>query len=136
MKSLKKSVIVFMIILEDVAKRIFKQYPDLDEIFVTSDGQGFRKENDAIQHGKYLEDKKVKHFVRSNLQAQKELEDKKETNPTPPKGKEENKEEKDEDEIDRKDLLKQYAELFGKEAPTNIKTETLMDRINEALADQ
>lgn len=39
--------------------KIFKQYPELDEAFKTSDGQYFFQIGDAKNHTKTLEDKKI-----------------------------------------------------------------------------
>src|SRR5690625_3098407 len=66
-KEIKNTILVLAIVLMDVAARIFKYNPELDEIFLTSDGQGFREYEKAVAHSAYLSDKKVTTIERSQL---------------------------------------------------------------------
>ena len=45
-----------------MSKEIFKNNPNLQEAFVTSDGNPFYSKNAAENHAKTLEDKTVKHL--------------------------------------------------------------------------
>lgn len=51
----------------DVAKHIFARNPKLNEIHVTSDGQGFHTEQQAEAHAVRLKDPKIEPFKRSDV---------------------------------------------------------------------
>lgn len=46
-------------VLKDIGKRLLKQYPHKDVMYVSSDGTGFFSEDDAIRHANTLNDKIV-----------------------------------------------------------------------------
>ena len=46
---------------------IFKQHPNLEKVYVTSDGTAFYQENDAKNHAKSLKDKTVEIVYNENL---------------------------------------------------------------------
>jgi hypothetical protein len=48
-------------------KEIFKQHPNLEKVYCTSDGTPFYQENDAKNHAKTLEDKSVETVYNENL---------------------------------------------------------------------
>lgn len=48
------------------ADEIFKAYSDIDEIFITSDLQGFTEEERAKNHADYLSDKRIFDFQRNS----------------------------------------------------------------------
>lgn len=45
--------------LEKIGKKLLEAYPDKNEVFMASDGQGFFNENDALNHAETLTNKKV-----------------------------------------------------------------------------
>lgn len=49
---------------EDRAKKIFGDYPDINELYFTSDGMAFFSENDAKNHAATLKDGEVKTIKR------------------------------------------------------------------------
>ncbi|MCU7543519.1 hypothetical protein [Riemerella anatipestifer] len=49
------------------AKKIFENYPELDEVFITSDMQGFKEIEKAENQASYLKNKKVHHFKRKDF---------------------------------------------------------------------
>lgn len=51
-----------------MAENLFKQYPNLEEYFETSDGQKFFKETAAKTHARTLEDKKVTAVNRADFE--------------------------------------------------------------------
>lgn len=53
---------------QESAEAIFKANANLEEIFVTSDGQGFTEKERAVNHSAILREKEVKHFNRNSLQ--------------------------------------------------------------------
>lgn len=134
-KEIKNTILVLAIVLMDVAARIFKYNPELDEIFLTSDGQGFKSYEKAISHSTYLSDKKVTKVLRSDLK-----------NSGKDKTKDTDVDEEDEDTattadssddiLNRDALIAEYTELYGKAPSHNIKTETLEARVAEAKANQ
>lgn len=48
-------------------KEIFEQHPNLEKVFVTTDGQAFYNENDAKNYAKNLEDKAVETVYNANF---------------------------------------------------------------------
>src|SRR5690625_2205335 len=134
-KEIKNTILVLAIVLMDVAARIFKYNPELDKIFLTSDGQGFKEYEKAVAHSAYLSDKKVTTIERSQLKqgsksgnGAKDSDDETESITTGSS---------EEDEAAQRELLiAEYTELYGKAPSHNIKTETLEARIAEAKANQ
>lgn len=145
-KRIKHNIIILAVVLVDVATRIFKYNPTLDEIFLTSDGQGFKEYEKAVDHSKYLGDKEIKTFRRSDLKA-----DAKVIELHPVKEPENPKDDKEPEDLEESDssegvkgnigdkglsykeyLIEEYTELYGKPPSHNIKTETLRARIAEA----
>ena len=100
------------------ALEIFKDHPELEEIYVTSDGQGFTDKNKAENQARYLKDRTIKTFA---------------------KGFEENYVEEVEKptvtELDREALAKEYEVLFGKSPAHNTKAETIAAKIAEKKAE-
>lgn len=111
-KIIKMSKITNKIALAALA--IFKDHPELEEIHVTSDGQGFTDKTKADNQARYLKDRTIKTFS---------------------KGFEENYVEEVEKptvtELDREALAKEYEELFGKAPAHNTKAETIAAKIDE-----
>jgi len=89
---------------------------NLDEVFVCSDGQGFTEEHRAIDHARYLKNKKVEHFAKSKAAVEKEID-----------------EDKQEDE--RIELVAKYEKLFGKKPNHNTGIEKLKTQIAEKEAE-
>ena len=100
------------------ALAIFKDHPELEEIHVISDGQGFTDKNKAENQARYLKDRTIKTFS---------------------KGFEENYVEEVEKptvtELDREALAKEYEVLFGKSPAHNTKAETIAAKIAEKKAE-
>lgn len=102
--------------------KIFKNNPQLNEYFETSDGQAFYSESAAKMHARSLDDKKVSNVVR------KESETETKSNET---GKEVTLPNSDQ----RKQLVERYTELFGKAPSANTKEATIQKRIEEKEAE-
>ncbi len=51
-------------------KQVFKDNPSLDVCYQTADGKCFFLENDAVNHGKGLKNKKVKKLERNSKQSE------------------------------------------------------------------
>ncbi|WP_052910366.1 hypothetical protein [Riemerella anatipestifer] len=49
------------------AKKIFENYPELEEVYITSDMQGFKELEKAENQAAYLKNKKVHHFNRKDF---------------------------------------------------------------------
>ncbi|MCW0509513.1 hypothetical protein [Riemerella anatipestifer] len=49
------------------AKKIFENYPELEEVYITSDMQGFKELEKAENQAAYLKNKKVHHFKRKDF---------------------------------------------------------------------
>lgn len=137
-KQIKHTILILAVVLIDVAARIFKYNPELDKIFLTSDGQGFKDYEKAVSHSEYLGNKEIKTFRRSDLKADSKV---KELHPVAPENPEGDKEPEDNPEPPvepesskdyRENLIVEYTELYGKSPAFNIKTETLEARIAEA----
>lgn len=100
---------------------MFAAHVKIDELFVTSDGQGFTDSEKATDHARYLKDKEVQKYTRDSIE---EIEDEltEQEVESIPTGTEEaaNK---------REALLVEYEELYGKPAAHNIGTDTLEERI-------
>lgn len=137
-----KAVIILAHVLSEVATRIFKNHPDLDEVFLTSDGQGFKEINKACSHASNLKDQEVKRFERHPLRPLKEEPEDElelELEPEPEDEPEAELEPEPEAELDsdgddvdyRAGLEAKYEELYGKKPVANMKDETLEKRIAE-----
>lgn len=111
---------------------MFAAHPKIDELFVTSDGQGFTTEQKAMEHARYLKDKEVAKHQRDVKVTDENPEDE---NPEDENPEDENPEgENPEDENpDRESLLAQYEELFGRKASHNISDEKLKERVEAEL---
>lgn len=102
------------------AGEIFRAYSDIDEVFITSDLQGFTEKEKADNHADYLTDKKVHHFYRNS-----DFEDEPNANSEEPTAESE----------DRTALLAEYEQLFGQKPPHNIGTTKLKEKIEEKKAE-
>lgn len=87
----------------------------LSIVHVTSDGQGFTEMQRAENHAQNLIDKTILTFEKSK--------EPKATNQEP-----------EPTNLEREELIKQYAELFGKNPAHNITTEKLAAKIEEKKA--
>lgn len=100
----------YMKVLEEArakAKEIFTAYSDIDEIYITSDMQGFTDEIRAENHADKLKDKQIHHFYRFS-----------------------DFEEKTQEDEEREDLLEEYEQLFNSKPPHNISTKKLKEKIS------
>ncbi|WP_092737996.1 hypothetical protein [Riemerella columbipharyngis] len=68
MKQIKAASI--MVLLEQEAAKIFDNYPEIEEIYMTADKQGFTEKTKAENQAAYLKDKKVHYFIRSKPTAE------------------------------------------------------------------
>lgn len=100
------------------ANEIFKVYSDIDEVFITSDLQGFTEKERAENHTDYLADKRIYGFQRNS-----DFED-----GTPNEDGEQPTAENNEE---RTALFAEYEQLFGQKPPHNIGIEKLRTKINE-----
>lgn len=100
------------------ALAIFEEHAELEEIHVTSDGQGFTDKNKAENQARYLKDRTIKTFAKGFETDYVEEEGK--TAPT---------------ELNREELAKEYEELFGKAPAHNTKAETIAAKIAEKKAE-
>lgn len=127
------------------ADEIFKVYSDIDEVFITSDLQGFTEKERAENHTDYLSDKRIYDFQRnSDFEDETPNEDGGEpsedgdpepqsnepvmTNEVPNANSEQPTANNDEE---RTALFAEYEQLFGQKPPHNIGTEKLRAKINE-----
>lgn len=127
------------------ADEIFKVYSDIDEVFITSDLQGFTEKERAENHTDYLADKRIYGFQRnSDFEDETPSEDSGEpskdgapelqsnepvvTNEVPNANSEQPTANNDEE---RTALFAEYEQLFGQKPPHNIGTEKLRAKINE-----
>lgn len=107
-----------------VAIAIFAAHPKLDEIYITSDGQGFTDPEKAKDNARYHKDNSVKHFERgfeeSYVDPDEETskDEKKDTEPT-----------------ERQKNFAKYEELFGKKPASNISNEKLIAAIADKEAE-
>lgn len=97
---------------------------NLDEVFITSDGQGFTERHRAEAHASILKNKKIEHFVKSKeaVQSQKSND-------------ESLKEDEDDHEDKRPELVAKYELLFNKKPAHNIGIEKLKAQISEKEAE-
>lgn len=113
--STHKKIIKMSKINNPIAKaalEIFKDHPELEEIHVTSDGQGFTDKNKAENQARYLKDRTIKTFAKGFETDYVEEEEKTAAI-----------------ELDREALAKEYEELFGKAPAHNTKAETIAAKI-------
>lgn len=95
--------------LKTVATEVFKNYPDLNQIYLTSDGQAFTDEEKAIDNARYHKDKEITPFTRpSDGVLGKDTGFSTE---------------------DRALLMQEYEDLFGEKAAHNIGTAKLQEKI-------
>ncbi|MGV4529146.1 hypothetical protein [Ornithobacterium rhinotracheale] len=132
----KLKTIVAIVLIEE-AEKLFNNYPDLKEVYLTADGQGFYEKEKAENHAAYLENKEVSFFKReevlTNNEAPKTPANEADTTP-PEQGEQTNEDENaevSEAEAERASLLAMYAEKFGKKAPHNIGLEKLKEALKE-----
>lgn len=108
------------------AEKIFENYPELEEVYITSDMQGFKELEKAENQATYLTDKKVHHFNRTDLQPSVSVLEK--TN-------EQDEDQADEDtkteEDERAKLMAKYEQKHGKKAPHNIGMEKLRASVED-----
>lgn len=104
------------------ALAIFTAHKQIDEIFITSDGQGFTDEEKAKDNARYHQDKTIKHFERGFEASYLDDEDQK-----PAKTQE--------DDAERQTLVEEYTELFGKKPNHNTGTEKLKSAIADKKAE-
>lgn len=96
---------------------LFAAHKNLQEVYVTSDGQGFTDGNKADDHAKILNDKDVQKFKRGFEATYQDAED---GEPS-----EIQKVVDLEDEKLRAQLLADYENLYGKKSPSNLSTAEL-----------
>lgn len=130
-----KAITAIVLIAE--AEKLFNNYPDLKEVYLTADGQGFYEKEKAENHAAYLENKEVSFFKReevlTNNEAPKTPANEADTTP-PEQGEQTNEDENaevSEAEAERASLLAMYAEKFGKKVPHNIGLEKLKEALRE-----
>ena len=120
--STHKKIIKMSKINNPIAKaalEIFKDHPELEEIYVTSDGQGFTNHEKANDNARYLKNKEVSRFQRG-FEADY-VDTPKNTEKTA--------------DLDRETLAKEYEVLFGKSPAHNTKAETIAAKIAEKKAE-
>ncbi|WP_395762437.1 hypothetical protein [Elizabethkingia anophelis] len=112
------------------AVAIFAAHKDLDEIFVTSDGQGFTDEEKAKDQARYLKNKDVKKFTRGFEDSFIDDE--------PDSEGEKTKKDADlkKDDAERPALVEKYTALFGKPPHHMIGVDKLKAAITEKEAEQ
>ena len=132
------------------AALIFANHKNLDEIYVTSDGQGFTEKNKAVDHSRYLKDNDVKHFERGFADTYTEPEEidsldvniDTEPGTTDTQTTEQTKEELKQEvpltgdgiepaAAEKNTLISQYKELYGVAPVHNISLEKLKAKIEE-----
>lgn len=106
------------------ALAIFAAHKNLDEVFITSDGQGFTDEEKAKDNARYHQDKTIKHFERG---FEGSYQDDEEADLS--KGKTQ------EEDAERQKLVEEYAELFGKKPNHMIGVEKLKTAIADKKAE-
>lgn len=139
------------------ADEIFKVYSDIDEVFITSDLQGFTEKERAENHTDYLSDKRIYDFQRNSdfedadggQQSADSTDDGEPSEDGDPEPKinepnengeqpntdsgepiaESNKQVSEDEE--RTALFAEYEQLFGQKPPHNIGIEKLRAKINE-----
>ncbi|WP_018675540.1 hypothetical protein [Riemerella columbina] len=125
------------------AENIFKNYPELEEVYITSDMQGFKELEKAENQATYLKDKKVHHFNRTDLQpsvsvlekTNEQDEDPADDNAPEDTDLDNAEDQADEDtkteEDERAKLMAKYEQKHGKKAPHNIGMEKLRASVED-----
>ncbi len=98
---------------QEIAVKLFTIHTGLDNVYITTDGQGFRESANAEAHAQTLKDDKVFDFDRNTMPTEE---------PEPKTDKE------------REALVEEYVALFGKQPAHNIGTETLRKKIADEKA--
>lgn len=98
--------------LQALATEMLKNYPELEEIYLTADGQGFGKRTDADAHAQAIRKDKIHVFTR-------ETKEEVVSNPA----------------LTREDLVATYTDLFDKAPAHNMKLETMQNKIAEKQAE-
>ncbi|HAT3998559.1 TPA: hypothetical protein I9Y90_000041 [Elizabethkingia anophelis] len=145
----------FKNVFAEAAFKIFNSHKDLDLIHVTSDGQGFTKDNKnkAHDHARYLKDDRVETFERGfedtyaepeetdALETEEDIEpdpaDVQKTEQTPETEKQTdslNTGDGIEPAAEKNDLISKYKELYGVAPVHNISLEKLKAKIEEKEA--
>lgn len=106
---------------------IFKAHSNLEEIYVTSDGQGFTEKTKADNNAAYLKDKTIKHFERGFEQNY--------TDPDNDGDALKGDALKGDADLERDNLVEQYKELFGENPGHNWKAETIQKKIDDKKAE-
>lgn len=106
-----------------VAIAIFAAHPKLDEIYITSDGQGFTDPEKAKDNARYHKDNSVKHFERGFEESYVDPDEE-----TP-------KEKKEPELTERQKNFAKYEELFGNKPANNISNEKLIAAIADKAAE-
>lgn len=132
------------------AEKIFKNYPELEEVYITSDMQGFKELEKAENQATYLTDKKVHHFNRKEFyqpsgivkidveptDIPKILDEENSDDNAPQDTDLDNAEDQAEDEAkteedERTELMAKYEQKHGKKAPHNIGMEKLRASVED-----
>ncbi len=110
--------------LEQEAKEIFDVHPQLQVVYITSDGIGYEREHNANQHAKTLGNATVQKFNRADFDFSENSEN------DNAKGNSENSEnDKNDENANRERLFAEYEALTGQKPPHNIGTEKLLQKI-------
>ncbi|HFK5562062.1 TPA: hypothetical protein ACGZ9C_001709 [Elizabethkingia anophelis] len=121
---------LFKNVFAAAAVTIFAVHKNLDEIFVTSDGQGFTDEEKAKDQARYLKNKDVKKFTRgfedSFIDDEQDSEGERTKKETDPK----------KDDAERPALVEKYTALFGKPPHHMSGVDKLKAAITEKEAEQ
>ncbi|MDY3338430.1 hypothetical protein PG279_04485 [Riemerella anatipestifer] len=126
------------------AKKIFENYPELEEVYITSDMQGFKELEKAENQAAYLKNKKVHHFNRKDFRqktfvSEADIQTEDQTGDKGEDTKSENSDKATQDtglentedtvtkteEEERAELMAKYEAKHGKKAPHNIGLEKL-----------
>ncbi|AKQ39405.1 hypothetical protein AS87_03480 [Riemerella anatipestifer Yb2] len=148
-----ESTTIASIIAEKVtaeAKKIFENYPELEEVYITSDLQGFKELEKAENQAAYLKNKKVHHFKRKyvfqkNFVSETDTQTADQTGDKGEDTKSENSYKAPQDtgldntkdtatkteEQERAELMAKYEAKHGKKAPHNIGLEKLRASVED-----
>ncbi|MBS9774952.1 MAG: hypothetical protein KGV59_07360 [Tenacibaculum sp.] len=94
---------------QEIAVKLFAIHPQINKLYITTDGQGFSDLANAESHSRTLKNDKVVEFDRNVTPAKVET--------------------KTESDKNREALITEYTELFGKKPNHNIGTDTLRQKI-------
>lgn len=106
--------------LKTAAKKLFDVHPNIEKLYLTSDGQGFTKEHHADDHSKKLVDKEVQPFTRASVLEKNDTSEDGETIKAVG---------------EREALVAKYELLFGEKPAHNIGVTKLKNRIAEKEAE-